>query len=81
VISSQTEYLKAREELEYLNRWLARLESEKTTSRKGLTTASIRRMIVRLQEELAEYETADLSNSPASEDRADPNRGGVEREP
>ena len=58
MISSKTEYLKAREELQHLTHWLSRLENEKATVRKSLTTASIRKMISRLQEELAEYEAA-----------------------
>jgi hypothetical protein len=78
VISSQTEYQKAREELHHLTGWLSRLENEKATARKGLTTASIRRMISRLHEELAEYETADASNPPASGQRPEPDDGGIE---
>jgi hypothetical protein len=66
LISSQPEYLKAREELDHLTRWLARIDSEDATVRKGLTTASIRRMICRVQEELAEYETMSVSVPPGS---------------
>jgi predicted nuclease with TOPRIM domain len=69
LISSQTEYKKAREELDHLSRWLSRLESENATVRKGLTVASIRKMISRLQDELAEYETAVASNLPVPEEQ------------
>jgi hypothetical protein len=77
MISSQTEYQKARDELGYLNRWLSRLEDEKATANKCLTTASIRKMIARLQEELAEFEAASISISPRSEKRTEPNRGEI----
>lgn len=80
MISSQMEYLKAREELQYLTHWLSRLEDENATARKGLTTASVRKMISRLQEELAEYETVGDSIPPAPEGRTKPNNGGVEQE-
>ncbi len=80
MISSQTEYQKVREELQDLTSWLSRLEEEKATARKGLTTASIRKMIARLQEELAEYEAARELRPPVPEQRAEPNDGGVERE-
>ena len=55
MISSETEYQKAREELDHMARWLSRLEDENAAERKGLTTASVRKMIARLQEELAQY--------------------------
>jgi hypothetical protein len=79
MISSQTEYQKAREELQYLNHWLSRLENEKEIPRKGLTTASIRKMISRLQEELAEYEMSGDSILPASKEQSEPKDGGIER--
>ena len=80
MISSQKEYQKARDELRYLTDWLSRLESEKATARKGLTTASIRKMIARLQDELAEYEAAGAAILPTPEERAEPNDGGAGRE-
>jgi hypothetical protein len=77
LICSQTEYQKAREELDDLTRWLARIESEDATVRKGLTTASIRRMICRVQGELAEYETMSVSAPPGSEKQAAPDDTGA----
>lgn len=58
MISSATEYRKAREELEHLAQWLARLEAKEVPEDKRLTTASVRKMISRIQEEVAEYEAA-----------------------
>ena len=80
MISSQTEYAKAREELQYVTHWLSRLESEKGTTRKGLTTASVRKMIARLQEELAKYEAAGACTTPDSKERSGPNDDGGEEE-
>ena len=77
MISSQTEYQKAREELDHLTRWLARIENEEANARKGLTTASIRRMICRVQEELAEYETMSVSAPPGSEKQTAPDDTGA----
>lgn len=78
MISSETEYHKAREELEHLTRWLSRLENEEVTARKGLTTASIRKMISRVQEELAEYEATGVSPPPRSGEGTEPDDAGVE---
>jgi hypothetical protein len=78
LISSKIEYEKALEEVEHLTQWLARLEREKAAARKTLTTSSIRRMLARLQEELAEYEAADASALP--EEQNEPNDSGVDRE-
>lgn len=78
MISSQTEYAKAREDLQYVTHWLSQLESEGATIRKDLTTASVRKMIARLQEELAEYEAASAATPPASKERTEPNDRGVE---
>jgi hypothetical protein len=66
LISSETEYRKAREELDHLNEWLSRVERQHAAEPKGLTTASIRKMIARVQEELAEYEAASAVVPPAS---------------
>ena len=79
MISSETEYHKAREELEHLTRWLSRLEDKKVTARKGLTTASIRKMISRIQEELAEYEARGVSTPPVSGDKSKPDDAGAAR--
>jgi hypothetical protein len=80
VISSQTEYRKAREELEYLDDWLSRLDRENATERKGFTVASVRKMISQLQDELAEYEAAEATNSPLPEQKNKPNDGDVEHD-
>lgn len=80
MISSDTQYQKARDELEYLTHWLAQLDSREAKDRKGLTTASVRRMISRLQEELAEYEAAGVSTPPASEKKTQPDDAGIERQ-
>ncbi len=79
MISSHAEYLRAREELEYLNDWLSRLEDKNITPRKAVTTASVRKMIARLQEELAEYEAASVASPPTSEERTDSNSGSVDK--
>lgn len=67
MISSRTEYEKAREELDHLNRWLASLEAKQGADRRPLSIASVRKMICRVQEELAEYEATLTAASPASE--------------
>lgn len=79
MISSQKEYQKAREELEHLTRWLSRLENENAAVRKGLTVASIRKMISRLQDELAEYDTAGASTLPVPEEETKPSGGDAEQ--
>ena len=81
MISSETEYQKAREELDHLNRWLASLEDKQDGAHKPLTTASIRKMICRVQEELAEYEAKIASASPASGKSAESDDAGGERRP
>ena len=65
MISSETEYQKAREELDYLTRWLARLESSDAPRRKGITCAGIVKKISRIQKEVAEFEANRL---PARDD-------------
>ena len=78
MISSQTEYSKAREELQYMTDWLSRLQGEGATVRKGLTTASVRKMIARLEEEIAEYEAANGAGPPTPEEGTEPSDGGAE---
>lgn len=75
MISSKTEYQKAREELDYLGRWLSRLEDENAPARKGLTTAGVRRMISRLQDELAEYEATGALIPPGPGEKPEPDKG------
>jgi hypothetical protein len=79
LISSETEYQKAREELEHLTAWLARLENREVTERKGLTGASVRRVIARVQDEIAQYEAAHASAAPDSAERAEPDEPGAQR--
>lgn len=78
MISSETEYRKAREELDDLTGWLARLESEEATDCKSLTAASVRRMISRVQEEIAEYDAARALSGPSPEDRVRPDDARTE---
>ena len=77
MISSQTEYQKAREELDHLTRWLARLESRQVTERKGLTAASVSAMIRRIQAEIDDYEAAGRSTPPGPQDVAAPDDAGA----
>ena len=62
MIETPVHYEKAREELRFMEDWLARLlreepdESGGRTPGKGLTKASVRKMIARLHEELALWE-------------------------
>ena len=79
MISSQIEYQKAREELEHLNRWLARLETKEGAEFKDLTAASIRKMISRVRDEVAEYEATIPPAPPPSEKNAGPGDSGAER--
>lgn len=78
MISSETEYRKACEELDYLNDWLARLNSPEVADRESLTSASVRRMISRVQEEIAKYEAAGASAPLAPESGPRPARARTE---
>lgn len=78
MISSDSEYQKAREELEQLTAWLARLEKKEVAKRKGLTAASVRRMIARVHDEIAQYEAGLLSAPPQSEKGTKPDGAGAE---
>jgi hypothetical protein len=71
LISSEHEYHKAREEVEHLSHWLDRLETKEGDGFKGLTAASIRNMISRIQAEIADYEVARVS-APAASENANP---------
>ena len=48
--------------------------------RKGLTIASVRKMISRLQDELAEYEAAGALTPPVPKREPEPDNGDVEQE-
>jgi prefoldin subunit 5 len=56
MISTLTEYQKAQEELRSLEERLDRLQQANPVGSKGFTKAGIRKMIARIQEELAVFE-------------------------
>jgi hypothetical protein len=56
LIATSTEYEKAQEELRDLEARLQRLQQSNPIGSKGFTKAGIRKMIARLQEELAIFE-------------------------
>jgi len=56
LISSDIEYEAACEEVEHLTDRLKRLLREPAATRKYLTVASVRKMLIRLHEELIAYE-------------------------
>ena len=56
MISNESEYQKARDELKSLESWFKRLNREHTGAGKGMTKAGIRKLMARLHEELAVYE-------------------------
>ena len=58
MIANAHEYEKAQEELTYLAMWLSRLEEKSPLPAKGLTRASVLKMIARLQEEMAIFSGA-----------------------
>ena len=64
MISNQTEYEKAQQELRSLEERLARLQQSHPIGSKGLTKAGIRKMIAHLHEELAIYEGSEESRQP-----------------
>ena len=55
MISSQVEFEKAKEELDYLRAWQLRLSADTSTNRSGITESSVRAMISRISGELADY--------------------------
>ena len=55
MISSQFEFEKATEELEYLRAWLLRLSNDTSTLRSGITESSVRTMMSRISSELEVY--------------------------
>ena len=66
MIETPTQYEKAQEELRFMEDWLARLRREEPDANgKGLTKASVRKMIARLHEELAVYEGSQPIHQPA----------------
>jgi len=77
VITSEIEYEKALEELDYLGRWLANLERKQGADRRPLTTAGIRKMIARIQEEVADYEAMSVSTPPTTGRSSRPDDPGI----
>lgn len=66
MITNTSEYQKAQEEIRVLEDRLSRLQQEHPIGAKGFTKAGIRKMIARLQEELALYEGSEAARHPAS---------------
>jgi hypothetical protein len=56
MIATETEYEKVQEELRSLEERLSKLQQSHPVGSKGFTKAGIRKMIARLQEELALFE-------------------------
>lgn len=66
MICSPIEYERAQEEIRVLEQRLGRLQQTHPIGSKGFTKAGIRKMIARLQEELAVYEGSEEARHPAS---------------
>jgi hypothetical protein len=66
MISSRTEYERAREELRVLEERLKRLQQDHPIGSKGFTKAGIHKMIARLHEELAVYEGSEEARQGVS---------------
>ncbi len=66
MITNPIEYEKAQEEIRLLEDRLQRLQQAYPIGSKGFTKAGIRKMIARLQEELAFYEGSEEARHPAA---------------
>jgi hypothetical protein len=66
VITNAVEYEKAEKELRDLETRLERLQQSNPIGSKGFTKAGIRKMIARIQEELAVYEGSEEARQPES---------------
>ena len=67
MIANAAEYEKAQDEVRSLEERLSRLQEQYPLGSKGLTKAGVRKLIARLQEELAVYEgTLDLQQPEAN---------------
>jgi hypothetical protein len=64
MITNATEYEKAEQELQDLQRRLELLQQSHSIGSKGFTKAGIRKMIARLHEELAVYEGSEEARQP-----------------
>ena len=66
MISSATEYEKAQQELQDLQDRLQKLQADHPIGEKGFTKAGIRKLIARLNEELAVFEGSEEARSSPS---------------
>jgi hypothetical protein len=66
MITTTTEYEKAQAELRDLQHRLEKLQQEHPVGEKGFTKAGIRKLIARLNEELAVYEGSEEARSSPS---------------
>ena len=66
MITTTVEYEKAQSELRELQVRLAELQRDHPIGEKGFTKAGIRKMIARLNEELAVFEGSEEARSPPS---------------
>ena len=66
MITTHTEYYKAQTELRDLQHRLEMLQREHPIGEKGFTKAGIRKLIARLNEELAVYEGSEEARSSPS---------------
>ena len=64
MISNVTEYEKAQEEIRDLEGRLRKLQETNPLGSKGFTKAGIRKLIARLQEELAVFEGSEEARRP-----------------
>ena len=67
MIATKSEYEKAQSELQDLQARLERLQREHPIGEKGFTKAGIRKLIARLNEELAVFEGSEEARSSQSE--------------
>jgi len=67
VIATKSEYEKAQSELRDLQARLERLQREHPIGEKGFTKAGIRKLIARINEELALFEGSEEARSSRSE--------------
>jgi predicted nuclease with TOPRIM domain len=67
VIATKSEYEKAQSELQDLQARLERLQREHPLGENGFTKAGIRKLIARLNEELALFEGSEEARSSPSE--------------
>jgi predicted outer membrane protein len=66
MISNETEYRKAQDEIRMLEQRLQKLQEANPIGEKGFTKAGVRKMIARLHEELAVFEGSQEARSGSS---------------